>query len=332
MFDSSKLYNNFSPYPSWKGQTFGQITSSIQKNGNMTKSNTCCPKRSFTGSMYNTTQLSNASLTALSFLPPPLKIYRREAFTKPTEPTEPLNTKSSRISTSIELLERPGSSLVVFDNTKGGNVCDSECSGNKMTLDTNLINNLGERGLCCDTTIADQLNPASVARRRCRSAGMYKKKNGVLQPPSKQTSAPYANTTKEYLSTRGKTFKQNQYHYLKSGNALAKPGAPGSQNNKYSINDGGSFYCDASGYYIQSEFKPSNYKFSQDGGVSSSARTNRLNYNTITTNGGLYTSAYGSQVGNALSYGKSSDAYTIKDKIGVPAPCDIACKTTRLKA
>ena len=36
----------------------------------------------------------------------------------------------------------------------------------------------------------------------------------------------------------------------------------------------------------------SNYKFSQDGGVSSSARTNRLNYNTITTNGGLYTTAY----------------------------------------
>ncbi len=310
MFQSSKLNTNLTPFLSWKGQTFGQITSSIQKNGNATLNE----------------QNKYDQPTALAFLPPPLKIYRREAFTKP------LKTESSKQSTSIELLERPGSSLVVFDNTKGGNVCDSECSGNKMTLDTNLINNLGERGLCCDTTIADQLNPASVARRRCRSAGMYKKKNGVLQPPSKQTSAPYANTTKEYLSTRGKTFKQNQYHYLKSGNALAKPGAPGSQNNKYSINDGGSFYCDASGYYIQSEFKPSNYKFSQDGGVSSSARTNRLNYNTITTNGGLYTSAYGSQVGNALSYGKSSDAYTIKDKIGVPAPCDIACKTTRLKA
>ena len=310
MFQSSKLNTNLTPFLSWKGQTFGQITSSIQKNGNATLNE----------------QNKYDQPTALAFLPPPLKIYRREAFTKP------LKTESSKQSTSIELLERPGSSLVVFDNTKGGNVCDSECSGNKMTLDTNLINNLGERGLCCDTTIADQLNPASVARRRCRSAGMYKKKNGVLQPPSKQTSAPYANTTKEYLSTRGKTFKQNQYHYLKSGNALAKPGAPGSQNNKYSINDGGSFYCDASGYYIQSEFKPSNYKFSQDGGVSSSARTNRLNYNTITTNGGLYTTAYGSQVGNALSYGKSSDAYTIKDKIGVPAPCDIACKTTKVKA
>ena len=326
MFDSSKLYNNFSPYPSWKGQTFGQITSSIQKNGNMTKSDSCCRKKSIAAE-NNNTHLSTASVAALSFLPPPLKIYRRET-------SKPLKTKSSsRISTSIELLERPGSSLVVFDNnTKGWNVCDSDCSGNKLTLDTNLINNRGERGLCCDTTIAEQLNPASVARRRCRSAGMYKKKNGVLQPPSEKTSAPYANTTKEYLTTRGKTFKQNQFHYLKEGNALAKPGAPGSQNNKYSINDGGSFYCDASGYYIQSEFKPSNYKFSQDGGVSSSARTNRLNYNTITTNGGLYTKAYGSQVGNALSYGKSSDAYTIKDKIGVPAPCDIACKTTKVKA
>lgn len=312
MFDSSKLYNNFSPYPSWKGQTFGQITSSIQRNSNATLSE----------------QKKYTQPTVLAFLPPPLKIYRREAFTKP------LKTESSKQSTSIELLERPGSSLVVFNNnTKDWNVCDSDCSGNKLTLDTNLINNRGERGLCCDTTIAEQLNPASVARRRCRSAGMYKKKNGVLQPPNPEsTKAPYANTTKEYLTTRGKTFKQNQYHYLKEGNALAKPGAPGSQNNKYSINDGGSFYCDASGYYIQSEFKPSNYKFSQDGGVSSSARTNRLNYNTITTNGGLYTKAYGSQVGNALSYGKSSDAYTIKDKIGVPAPCDIACKTTKVKA
>ena len=312
MFDSSKLYNNFSPYPSWKGQTFGQITSSIQRNSNATLSE----------------QKKYTQPTVLAFLPPPLKIYRREAFTKP------LKTKSSKQSTSIELLERPGSSLVVFNNnTKDWNVCDSDCSGNKLTLDTNLINNRGERGLCCDTSIAEQLNPASVARRRCRSAGMYKKKNGVLQPPNPEsTKAPYANTTKEYLTTRGKTFKQNQYHYLKEGNALAKPGAPGSQNNKYSINDGGSFYCDASGYYIQSEFKPSNYKFSQDGGVSSSARTNRLNYNTITTNGGLYTKAYGSAVGNALSYGKSSDAYTIKDKIGVPAPCDIACKTTKVKA
>ena len=305
MFQSSKLNTNLSPFLSWKGKTFGQITSSIQKNGNST-----------------TPEQENYDMpTPLAFLPPPLKIYRRESFTKQ------LKTNSTKQSTSIELLQQPGSSLVVFNNTDGWNVCDSDCSGNKLTLDTNLVNNRGERGLCCDSEIAKQLNPASVARQRCRSAGMYKNK-----PPSTVTSAPYSTTSKEYLTTRGKTFKQNQYNYIQSGNALAKPGAPGSQNNKYAINDGGSFYCDASGHYIQSQYKPSNYNYSQEGGVSSSARTNRLNYNTITTNGGLYTKAYGSQVGNALSYGKSSDTYTIKDKIGVPAPCDVACKTTKSNA
>jgi len=141
MFQSSTLNTNLRPFLSWKGQTFGQITSSIQKNGNAT-----LPE-----------QKSYSQPTSLAFLPPPLKIYRREAFTKP------LKTESSKQSTSIELLERPGSSLVVFDNTKGWNVCDSDCSGNKLTLDTNLINNRGERGLCCDTSIAEQLNPASVA-------------------------------------------------------------------------------------------------------------------------------------------------------------------------
>ena len=36
MFQSSKLNTNLSPFLSWKGKTFGQITSSIQKNGNST--------------------------------------------------------------------------------------------------------------------------------------------------------------------------------------------------------------------------------------------------------------------------------------------------------
>jgi len=109
---------------------------------------------------------------------------------------------------------------------------------------------------------------------------------------------------------------------------LVKPGAPGSENNKYSANTDGSLYCPNNpNYYVDSQFKPTNYKYSQDGGVSSSSRTSRLNYNTITTNGGLYTKAFGSEVGNALAYGASSDAYTIKQKIGFPAPCDTKCVT-----
>ena len=135
-------------------------------------------------------------------------------------------------------------------------------------------------------------------------------------------------TSQEYLNTRGKTFDQNQYHYFKSGNPLVKPGAPGSENNKYAANTDSSINCPNNPtYYVESQFKPNNYKYSQDGGVSSSARTSRLNYNTITTTGGLYTKAFGSEVGNALSYGASSDAYTIKQKIGFPAPCDTKCVT-----
>lgn len=296
MFQSSLLNTNLSAYTSWKGKTFGQISSSIQKNDN-------------TANMQG----------KLLFQPPPVKGYRRESFTKP------LTTNSYRNSTSIDVLQQPGSALVVFkDKPSDWNVCNNDCSGNKYTLDINLVNNRGERGLCCNNSIAKQLNPANVALARVRSAGMIKK-----TPPSTVTKAPYSTTSKEYLSTRGKTFEQNQFHYFQSGNALVKPGAPGSENNKYSVNDNGGFYCDTPGYYVETQFKPNNYKYSQEGAVSSSARTNRLNYDTITTNGDLYTKAYGSQVGNALSYGKSSDAYTIKDKIGVVKPCVISSKTTK---
>ena len=277
--------NNRSSYISWKGKTFGQITSTIQKNKN-------------TSTMEN----------SLLFLPPPIKLYRRELKTQST------NNNSKKISTSIDLLDRPGSSLVNFLD-----ICD--CSGNKQTLDINLINNRGERGLCCveDKETSKMFNPENIARRRTRSSGINKR-------PSTVTTAPYCTTSKEYLSTRGKLFNQNQYHYLKSGDPLIKPGAPGSENNTYSVNNDGNVYCPSnSNYYAPTQFKPNNYKFSQDGAVSSSSRTSRLNYNTITTNGDLYTKAYGSEVGNALSYGASSDAYTIKNKYGVQAPCDTNC-------
>jgi len=269
----------------WKGKTFGQITSSIQKNEN-----------------------SAAKMEGrLLFMPPPLKIYRREVV------TAPLKSQSAKLSTSIDILNQPGSYLVVpTDN-------DCECKGTMQTVDTKIPNNTTDTYECCNSK--SFLDPATVARRRLRSSGVIKN-----TPPSTVTTAPYCTTSKEYLSTRGKTFDQNQYHYLKEGNPLSKPGAPGSKDNKYALNNDGNVYCpDNPSFYVETHYKPTNYKYSQDGGVSSSARTSRLNYNTITTNGGLYTKAYGSEVGAALSYGASSDAYTIKDKIGVPAPCDTRC-------
>lgn len=289
MFNSTLLNNNRSAYVPWKGKSFGQITSTIQKNDNVVGDKD----------------------KSLFFQSPPLKIYRRET----TTATQKSN--SAKHSTSIDLLNRPGSSLVVFDET------DCDCAGNKQTLDTTLINNLGERGLCCNNDADNKaaFNTDQIARNRARGASVVRK------TPSTVTTAPYSMSSQEYLTNRGKTFKQNQFHYFQSGNSVVKPGAPGSENNKYSVNNNGSVYCADTDYYPETQFKPSNYKFSQQGGVSSSARTSRLNYNTITTNGDLYTQSYGSEVGNALSYGASSDAYTIKQKIGFPAPCDTKCVT-----
>ena len=211
MFQSSLLNTNLSPFLSWKGKTFGQITSSIQKNEN-------------TSTMEG----------KLLFQPPPLKIYRREAFTKQ------LKTQSSRNSTSIDVLNQPGSALVVSNSSPSWNVCDSDCNGTKLTLDTNLINNRGETYDCCtdlgpNSSVRRSLDPAAVAKQRVRSSGIIRK-----TPPSTVTTAPYCTTSKEYLATRGKTFEQKQFHYLQSGNPLVKPGAPGSQNNKYSVNNEGS--------------------------------------------------------------------------------------------
>ena len=282
MFDTKRLNFNQVPYISWKGKTFSQITSSIQKNN---------------PSNY---VLSNNQY----FIPQPLKHYRREIGTKNQGPN------NSRISSKIDILDRPNGYLVVEKE----DVCD--CDGIENTLDINLISNKTERPGTCSGLTSDGvcLDTATNARRRVRSAGMIRKNTSVKES--------YNTTSHQYLATRGRTFEQNQFNHLRKGNSAVKPGAPGSENNIYASNQEGIHCCSDSDNNSGSvQYKPNNFKFAQEGGVSSSARTLRLNYNTITTNGGLFRKAYGAQVGSAMAYGVSSEAYTEKDKIGVPAPC-----------
>jgi hypothetical protein len=66
-------------------------------------------------------------------------------------------------------------------------------------------------------------------------------------------------------------------------------------------------------------YKPSNNRFATQGSVSSSDMTERVKYETITSNGKLFAMALGSQVGSAMSYGVSEHVYSLKDKIGYPA-------------
>jgi hypothetical protein len=70
--------------------------------------------------------------------------------------------------------------------------------------------------------------------------------------------------------------------------------------------------------YSITYYKPSNNRFAVQGGVSSSDMTQRVKYETITRNGLAYATAYGAEVGSAMSYGVRDKVYTVKDKIGYP--------------
>ena len=65
-------------------------------------------------------------------------------------------------------------------------------------------------------------------------------------------------------------------------------------------------------------YKPNNPQFAVQGAVSSGDLINRKKYDTVTSVGASFRSAYGDATANALAYGSSMYGYTIKDKIGYP--------------
>ena len=72
------------------------------------------------------------------------------------------------------------------------------------------------------------------------------------------------------------------------------------------------------GTYVPIYYKPNNSQFGVQGAVSSGDLINRKKYDTVTSVGASFRSAYGSQTANALAYGSSMYGYTVKDKIGFP--------------
>ena len=71
--------------------------------------------------------------------------------------------------------------------------------------------------------------------------------------------------------------------------------------------------------YVPIYYKPNNPQFGTQGAVSAGDLIARRKYDTITTVGSSFRSAYGNQTANALAYGSSQYGYTIKDKIGYTA-------------
>ena len=244
---------------SWKGKTFFQITSSIQPNKNQSSINN-------------------------RFLPPPLKIYRKEIASTPI-------TICSKKSISINELDIPNGYLVYSTPNSNGltNTLDINLSENKNNREQPICN-LGNP--TCKTSI-NTMSPSVNALRKIRSSGMIR------------NNSFYYTSNAQYMASRNLTYKQNQYQYV-SNVIIPETVSTGNINNAHCKN-------------VQTPvYNPNNKQFAQQGAVSSSSLVTRLKYNTITTAGSSLRTAFGANTANALAYNTSFVGYTVKDKVGYP--------------
>lgn len=195
---SARLNMNEIRNYSWKGKTFNQITSAIQKN-----------KLILASTEGNT--LFNAR---------PLAIYRRESA------TVSLSVGNPRISMSVDELNRPNG----YNISNGTNDCNFNINNVITNKDMDITTNKSQNGTCTNTNpcMSQEYN----ARRRIRSGGMIKKNSAATGT----NYEPYYTSTKQLLESRNKSFTQNQYHYIRQGDSTAKPGDNTSSNNLYSTN------------------------------------------------------------------------------------------------
>jgi hypothetical protein len=189
------------PRMSWKGKTVQQIVSSIKKN-------------------TDTNEAFSSAMRAR-----PTKHYRRELVVSATS-----NNANRRISLSVSNLTAPGTA-VINSAVSTGSTCDG---GIVLTEDMKLTQSHSERP--CYPSVSATLNnddtagfsQAAMARRRVRSSGVISR---AVRPGT--TNDMYKTTNAEYLESRGLTFKQNQYNYVKEGSKTAIPGDVMSMNNIY---------------------------------------------------------------------------------------------------
>jgi hypothetical protein len=271
----------------WKGKTFYEITSIIQKNGLL-------PLTKSTPKMF---------LKSL-----PLKHYRREIVNMTETKGNYRNSQSIRAD-----METPGGTIVAaicnenskplyfqMENSKTSKPCSS--------CDDVLVSSVSNHN---NSNYTKSLSQKDNALRRVRSAGMNRPRfnENLNNRPENYSSAS------QYLHGRNKTFQQNQFNSLRIENPR------NSAENVYASNT--IQYCgtDTATQYVPVYYKPSNGKFANQGAVESSSRLVRLKYDTITDAGSKLRHAYGAQTANALSYGGPETGYTIKDKMGYPNKC-----------
>jgi len=281
------------PYFPWKGKTFSQITATLSRNG-----------------------YSSVNITPkLGLKAGPIKLYRKEIA------SIPLNKCNPRTSVQVFDFETPGNNIV---NSK---ISDISGYGIPNTVDPTLPNILGEYpGSACDTCFTKTyletrcLSAENNALRRVRSSGIIKRSFNTNRNIN---NLKYYTNTNQYLNSRNKKYEQNDFHFLRVGDTTSIPGSAAATSNVYASNtvancvsaDGNPLIS----AYVPVYYKPSNSKFSNQGGVSASSQIQRLKYDTITDAGSKLQTTFGKETANALAYSTTdSSIYSLKNKVGFP--------------
>jgi surface protein len=228
-------------------------------------------------------------------LPRPIKHYRKGiSVTSLDNSTNSRQVKSSTGGGSLigQMIDIPGgfsikeNSSNEISNTEELDKDCKTCQGVGIISDWQPITDLTEKPEPETQTPQYCCNEERNALRRSRSSNTKLKKN-------------YYTSTTNYLYNRCQTFEQKQFNYLSTGNAETKPGAPLSQDNIYKANCNPNLEIQFTESQLPDgitltpsnplgcetvQYKPNNYKYGQQGAVSSSDRLLRLNVETIDTN------------------------------------------------
>lgn len=184
----------------WKGKTLFQVISSIKKNS----------------SSYNDQISVNQIRKSM-----PLKIFRKEIHNLHDDNENNQTNCRKRFNSIIRDIDMPGSTIVSeIPHDAYSNSLVTTLNNNQTTLSA-------ENGAC--NTPDNCFSPAYNARKRLRSAGMIRKNFNI-----NKKNDTYNTSTQQYLTSRNKTIKQNEFHYFRKGDASLIPGPGLASNNVYS--------------------------------------------------------------------------------------------------
>jgi len=183
----------------WKGKPFSQVIATIQYNKKDSKKLT--PQ-----------QLRKAL---------PLNLYRKEIHNISGQ--NYAKNCSTRISMKIADFDRPGNNIV------SENQQTYYSNGLVATLDINPTTLSAENGKCNNIAATCGLSPQNNAKKRCRSAGMIPRKFDA-----RRNNDVYASSTQQYLTSRNRTIKQNEFNYIRKGSSGIIPGPGLAASNIYS--------------------------------------------------------------------------------------------------